>query len=235
MSGNSITFKATTDGLVLVLNEKDDFEGLLGKIEKKLVSAGDFFKGADLVVRYRGRDLNEDEKEKLKVLMTEKSGASIAKIEKDRAPSKRSNEANIPPIKKHLYFKGIDEGKTRFYHGTVRSGQVLKFDGNVVVLGDVNPGAQIRAAGNVIVMGSLRGVIHAGIDGNREAVVAAYNLQPTQLRIADVITRSPDRVKKRKYPVPEIALVSKGAVYVEKVLSWARNTQILLPRDADGN
>ena len=45
---------------------------------------------------------------------------------------------------------------------TVRSGVRLEYEGNVVVLGDVNPGAEVVAGGSVVVWGRLRGVVHAG-------------------------------------------------------------------------
>lgn len=98
----------------------------------------------------------------------------------------------------------------------IRSGQKFFSEGNVVVLGDVNPGAEVIAGGNIIVMGSLRGMIHAGAFGDEEAVVAAYRLNPTQLRIANHITRPPDGE-----PIivqnPEIAKIRAGRVCIEKL------------------
>jgi septum site-determining protein MinC len=79
--------------------------------------------------------------------------------------------------------------------GTVRSGTVLEHDGDVIVIGDVNPGAQIVASGDVFVMGHLRGSVHAGATGNRHAVVAATYFQPLQVRIAQVLRRSPDHAQ----------------------------------------
>ncbi|MBC7106160.1 MAG: septum site-determining protein MinC, partial [Firmicutes bacterium] len=76
------------------------------------------------------------------------------------------------------------DDQTILVRRTLRSGQRLCYNGNVVILGDVNPGAEVVAAGNVIVMGVLRGVVHAGANGNEEAVVLAFRLRPTQLRIA---------------------------------------------------
>lgn len=98
---------------------------------------------------------------------------------------------------------------------TLRSGQSIHYHGNVVVLGDVNPGAEIVAGGNVVVMGSLRGVVHAGAVGNADAVVTAFRLLPTQLRIADQITRSPDGI----YPDPGMAETAKivdGIVVIQR-------------------
>lgn len=97
---------------------------------------------------------------------------------------------------------------------TIRSGQSIQFDGNVVILGDVNPGSEIIASGNIVVMGALRGVVHAGATGNEEASVAAFKLQPTQLRIANHITRAPDG----DYITPEhpeIARIKDGVVVIE--------------------
>jgi len=82
----------------------------------------------------------------------------------------------------------------------------------------VNPGGVVEAAGNVIVMGSLRGIVHAGADGNRDAVVVALNLQPMQLRIADLITRAPDEKEVRNTYVPEMAVARDGMVYIERYL-----------------
>lgn len=82
--------------------------------------------------------------------------------------------------------------RTLVRRGPLRSGQVIRYRGNVVILGDVNPGAQVVATGDVIVLGALRGVAHAGADGHRGAVVAALRLCPTQLRIADLVRRAPE-------------------------------------------
>lgn len=48
---------------------------------------------------------------------------------------------------------------TLLYDKSLRSGQNIHFDGNVVVLGDVNPGAEIVAGGHILVMGALRGLV----------------------------------------------------------------------------
>jgi septum site-determining protein MinC len=101
---------------------------------------------------------------------------------------------------------------------TVRSGQSIRYPGNVVVMGDVNAGAEIIAGGNIIVMGNLRGMAHAGASGNQYSVVAAFRLQPTQLRIADHITRAPDG-KSVKPDQPEIARIQNGVVVIERYQS----------------
>ena len=95
---------------------------------------------------------------------------------------------------------------------TLRSGANLQFAGHVVVIGDVNPGAQVIARGDVVVWGKLRGMVHAGAEGDEQAVVCALDLSPTQLRIAGAIAVTP---KRRGKPQPELARLEKGQVVAE--------------------
>ncbi len=97
-------------------------------------------------------------------------------------------------------------------HRTLRSGHSVKTPGHVTVIGDVNPGAEIIAGGNVVVWGHLRGTVHAGAQGDENAVVCALDLSPTQLRIAGNISITPPQ---RKRPKPEIARLSNGKVIAE--------------------
>jgi len=97
-------------------------------------------------------------------------------------------------------------------HRTLRSGFSLNHAGHVVVLGDVNPGAQVIASGNVLVWGHLRGMVHAGAEGDETAVVCALDLSPTQLRIAGHISMTPQR---RGKPQPEMARLNDGQVVAE--------------------
>jgi septum site-determining protein MinC len=120
-------------------------------------------------------------------------------------------------LKEEKPFEGIYEGITKFINTTIRSGQVIEYHGNIVIIGDVNPGALIKAKGNIIILGTLRGVAHAGIDGNYEAIVAAYDLQPTQLRIANIIGRKPDG-DIAPSGLPEIAKIHDGEVLIEPYL-----------------
>ena len=99
---------------------------------------------------------------------------------------------------------------------TLRSGQNLHYDGNVVIMGDVNPGAEIVASGHVLVMGALRGLVHAGATGEEEATVTALTLTPTQLRIAAHITRPPDGNGADFVKLPEVARIKNDVVVIEE-------------------
>ena len=223
MSEGNVSFKATVNGLVIILYENSDFNEIYEQIETKVAQAGKFFKGASISVKYRGRKLNKAEEDRLITLLGNKTGAEIKSFSEDTediakpVTNTAANQSNKIKIKK-FFFDGIEEGVSKFHRGTVRSGQRIHYDGNIVVIGDVNPGGEIVATGNVVVMGSLRGIVHAGADGNKEAIVVALNLQPMQLRIADVITRSPDEKGQRSNSIPELAFVKDETVYIEHFL-----------------
>ena len=101
---------------------------------------------------------------------------------------------------------------------TLRSGQVVSHKGDLVIVGDVNPGAEILAEGDITVWGSLRGIAHAGVGGNSEAEIRALNLQPIQIRIASAIARAPDRprISYASGTGPETARIVEGKIRIQK-------------------
>ena len=105
---------------------------------------------------------------------------------------------------------------TILYEKSLRSGQNINFDGNVVVLGDVNPGAEIVAGGHILIMGTLRGLVHAGAAGDEDATITALCFAPTQVRIASHITRPPDGNVEIGVKPPEIARIRDDAVVIEE-------------------
>ena len=154
MSEGSVSFKATVNGLVIILYENSDFNEIYEQIESKVAQAGKFFKGASITVKYRGRKLNKEEENRIVTLLGNKTGAEIKSFEEDIEetikPLNGSNCTQPSKMKiKKFFFNGIDEGITKFYRGTVRSGQLVNYDGNLVVIGDVNPGGEVVATGNV--------------------------------------------------------------------------------------
>jgi septum site-determining protein MinC len=89
---------------------------------------------------------------------------------------------------------------TLYHRGTLRGGQALQQVGNIVVVGDVNPGAELIASGDIVVFGSLRGTAHAGAQGDPKARVIALELTPTQLRIATYIAAGGDPARREREP-----------------------------------
>lgn len=111
---------------------------------------------------------------------------------------------------------------TQYHKQTVRSGQVIKSNGNVVIIGDCHPGCEIHAAGDITVWGILGGIAHAGCNGNTKARIRALNLNAIQLRIADSFARRPDHIKniyveKSNTFTPEEARNINGSIVILKI------------------
>ena len=106
-----------------------------------------------------------------------------------------------------------DEGRALMHQGTLRAGDHLHSDRDILLHGDVNPGARISAVGDVLVWGRLRGVAHAGCEGATDARVVALQLRPLQLRIADAVARGPDDLPQQG--LAEQALLRDGIITIE--------------------
>lgn len=211
MNENLVTFRGNQEGIYIHIKE-GNFMTIKEQLEFKLRETRDFFAGFNKI-NFLGKNLTPNEKKELKIIIENKYGFAV---NEEKAVD---NEVSVSEKvhRKENYFEDIEEGKTKLIRSTIRSGQCVDYDGNLVIIGDVNPGGQVVAKGNILVMGSLRGIAHAGSDGNSRAIVAAFKLQPTQLRIAEVIARRPDGEYGECYASkwPEIARIEGNAVLIE--------------------
>ncbi len=113
---------------------------------------------------------------------------------------------------KLLLFKSKNKDDI-LHEGTVRSGDRISSNGNLCIIGDVNPGAIVSAKKNIYVWGKLLGVAFAGKSGNKNASISSLYLNPLQLRIADVIAIGPKDKPKNCYP--EIAVIDKQTIIIK--------------------
>lgn len=113
------------------------------------------------------------------------------------SPTVPSNAAASPAVAPKAASKVASERASGvlYLRQTLRSGQAVTHKGDLVIIGDVNPGAEVSAEGDITIWGALRGVAHAGITGNASAEIRALKFDPIQLRIAHAIARAPDRSK----------------------------------------
>ncbi len=203
MKEGLISFRGIKEGIYIYIKE-GDFNHIKQELIEKLKKSIDFFKGAN-ILGIKGEDLSKNQKEEL------------LQIIKDEYKLSLSEEGLPSYLESEEVYEDITDSMTKFINSTIRSGQVIEYDGSIVIIGDVNPGALIRAKGNIVILGTLRGVAHAGIDGNDKAIVAAYDLQPTQLRIGNIIGRKPDgEIIASK--LPEVAKSHNGEVFIEPYL-----------------
>lgn len=201
-----VVFKGTKEGLMIVLNGEDEFEQLKKELKEKLEKNSKFFSGAALILATGSRSLTEEQVEELKQLVSATCGGRLLKVVSQSEPAHAQ-----APTKKALLLKR-----------TVHCGQEVLYDGDVVIVGDVNPGAEVIASGDIVVMGALRGIAHAGALGDSRAIIAALRLEPVQLRIGPFISRSPDGDRATSGR-PEVAMVKDGVIVIEDLLEVYRN------------
>ncbi len=190
--------KGSRDGLVVTISDASQFAAVLDALEQQLIASESFFQGSTAKLMVRQGSLSAEQLDAIERLIN-RYGMHL-----DRRPPNWGLAPNREPQDSEE--KGAVEDNTLLVKRTIRSGQRLHYDGNVVVMGDVNPGAEIVCTGDILVLGSLRGVAHAGAEGKIDAIVFAFRLEPTQLRIAHLISRAPDE-KLPQPQGPEIARV----------------------------
>jgi len=121
---------------------------------------------------------------------------------------------------KLLLFKS--EKKDDILHkGTLRSGERISSNGNLCIIGDVNPGAIVSAKKNIYVWGKLLGIAFAGRGGNNHSSISALYLKPLQLRIADIIAIGPKDKPKKSYP--EIAVIDNQTIIIKPHIIETKN------------
>ncbi len=179
--GNNVIFKGSNGKLVIILNPIISFQELKDHLLEKLKKSKQLLMGYEAIIEFKGRKISEDEEFELLDIINQAVDMNILFVtDGEELISKEVEKAvNI-----------INEGITKFHLGTLRSGEVLEYPGNIVVLGDVNPGSIVKAEGNIIVIGTLNGVAQAGIKGNDEAFIVASNMNPFQLKIDEVLFKN---------------------------------------------
>ncbi|HVM70906.1 MAG TPA: septum site-determining protein MinC [Anaerolineales bacterium] len=209
-----IQIKGIRDGLLVTLAGAG-WDELVAALMENIESRASFFQGGRMVLDVGAIDLRVAELSKLRDQLSER-GVSLWAVLSESAQTERTAQnlglatrlskpraAEAPPAVRPT----LPEDAAMWVRGPLRSGSKIEYDGNVVVLGDVNSGAEVIATGSVIVWGHLRGVVHAGTQGDTSAVVCALDLAPTQLRIAGEIAVSP---KKQGKSQPEVARLQDG-------------------------
>lgn len=213
---NHVIIKGKNDRLVIALNPDIDFLDICDILKTKILEAKNFIGNSRMAIEFSGRALTNEEENKLIGIITENSNIVISYIFSKRTDSEEEMDLeNINPL--------IEEAKTHFFRGTLRSGSKIESDGNVVVLGDVNPSSIIKARGNVIVLGHLNGTVYAGLGGDDRAFIGAIYFNPIQLTIGmKTITDIQDEIldssrvnKKSRF---KVARIRNQEIVVEELI-----------------
>jgi septum site-determining protein MinC len=175
-----VTIKGVKDGLVFLLDDACEWDVLLEELQHKLEKTHQQILTGPIIhvyVKLGRRTVTNAEKEKIRSIIGSRGNLLIQSIDAREDTGTEETE---------------DHSALKVMKGLVRSGQTICHEGSLLFLGDVNPGGTILCKGSIYVMGALRGMAHAGTDGDEEAIIAASYLRPTQLRIAGIISRPPD-------------------------------------------
>ncbi len=110
--------------------------------------------------------------------------------------------------------------RTEVIGRTMRAGTRRELPGNVIVLGDVNPGVELIAGGDVIVSGTIRGLVHAGASGREDAIIWAQRIAAPQIRLAHALAQAPqdgtlDSLRRVDTDVAEVARLEAGQIVIE--------------------
>jgi len=175
MADLPVTLKGINGDVVLKINPNSPFEEIVEFIRTLVLTQRNFFSKGYLSIDTQGRELSQDEIKEIEEIF---SGIGV---------SFRINESE------KVYGKdNLKQNNVLIVDHTVRSGQLIRFDGDVIILGNINPGGEVEVSNNLYVFGSIKGTVKVG------KRVVALGFQPTSLfvggKIVDV--KTDERAKK---------------------------------------
>ncbi|MDO4556047.1 MAG: septum site-determining protein MinC [Lachnospiraceae bacterium] len=249
MMKNPVMIKGNKYGFTLYLDPEMDFAALLPLVGERFLQSNRFFTGdSQIAIRFEGKELTFEEQNQVIEQIEQNSQVRISYIMDENERNEEVFREAVEEYGKRLreaFAKEKEDYKKellrtapvaagqdhinlskdgQFYKGTLRSGQSVEVEKSIVIVGDVNPGADVIAGGNIVVLGCLKGSVSAGYPENRGAFVVALDMQPMQVRIGDLIARSPDddrkgKKKKKEIRDPEarIAYVENENIYIEPI------------------
>ena len=243
-SSQRVIIKGVREGLLLILDDEEPMASIFTELAERMNAQPGFFKGAGVTINAGRRIMERPEFDVLYKMLT-RNGMRVNTLVSLSAQSRMIAEtfgiAARPPSfaagdsggslghSRGTYAPAFDPGDSvaesgmgLFLRCNLRSGQSVRYGGDVCVLGNVELGAEIVADGDIVVWGALKGTVHAGATGDDESVVCALYLSPTQLGIAGVLSRFPPPDAWNPAHSPELARLEAGRIVVE---AWTHEDQ----------
>lgn len=245
-TAENVIIKGVREGLLFILDDAATFGEILQETLQRINAQPNFFKGAGVIINAGRRVMDVADFDRLykmlnrndmRVLTFVSMSAQSRMVAEgfgvtSRPPSFAAGDAGAglglknrgtnPRMAESL--AGVaaegavaDIGTGLFLRANLRSGQTVRYPGDVCILGDVDAGAEVIADGDVVVWGILRGLAHAGSNGDDEAVVCALQMSPVQLSIAGVVSRFPSYTSRNPGATqpPEMARMEAGRIVIE--------------------
>ena len=211
-----VQIKGIREGLLITVRN-DDWPEAKAELQEQIKEQSEFLRGGRLILDVGNHVIRAAELGQLRDMLTDDGLSLWAILSNSQVTQQNAQLLGLatrinkpsPEQTTHTIETVLTGEEAVLVRRTLRSGYSLQYFGHVIVIGDVNPGSEIVAGGDVVVWGRLRGMVHAGAEGNQDAVVCAMDLAPTQLRISDHIATTP---KRRGKPQPEMACIVDGQV-----------------------
>lgn len=200
--------KGDRRGLRLLAYEFDTEGELVADLDKTLSLHEEFLGQTSLTVEVRGLSLSTNLFQAIAEVFDKYPNLSVHGIESS-APTP-NNLVSFEPR--------VTLQPPLIIRHTLRSGQRILHNGDIIVVGDVNPGSSLVAAGDVMVFGWLRGSVFAGQPADTSKTISALRFQPTQIRIGETIALGDGAGE-----TPEYARIDDHHIIVE---SW---TDVQIP------
>ena len=233
-----IRVRGTREGLLLAVPDDARAYGpreVAAALAAHLDGAEAFFSGADVIVDLGERNLGDEEITFYRQVLEDrgvvvrgftaaspqgraairKAGYHPLQIAPPERPSPMPGPGFSASTAAQIHPVNPEAGEALYLRRTLRSGARIRHHGNLVLLGDVNPGAEVAASGDIIVWGTIRGMVHAGALGDDGAIICALGLNPTQLRIGSHYALPPSDKKGNPPGTPERVRLENGRLVVE--------------------
>ena len=175
---NPVGISMKKDLIVIRISEKSEHDETIDCLNKKLPALKKLYKTEKTPICVAWKILKNKEMEEIKEIIEKEIQVEV----RFESPQ----ELGLHGITK-VFEKEIETSESKFYKGSIRSGQKVEFEGSLVILGDVNGGAEVIAGENIAVLGILRGLAHAGAKGNKKAIIAASKIECPQIRISNIV------------------------------------------------
>lgn len=175
---NPVGISMKKDEIIIRISEKAMHDETIECLNKKIPALKKLYKSEKTPICVTGKVLKNKEIEEIKKIITDEIDVKVT--------FDSPKVLGLYGIKK-VFEKDIETSETKFYKGSLRSGQKVEFEGSLIILGDLNGGAEVVAGENIVVLGTIRGLAHAGAKGNKKAIIAANKIECPQIRIANIV------------------------------------------------
>ena len=182
------------DEIKITINAAAEYDEVLEEFADKLTRIKKYYEKEKLPIHIVGKALKDTEQTAVRTILK-------AEIDTKITFGDTSEVLGLHAIKK-TFESPVETSETKFIRGNLRSGQREEFSGSIAILGDLNYGAEVIAGENIIVTGRIRGLAHAGANGNKKAIISANSIDATQVRISNVVKE----IQENDYKLPVIYL-----------------------------